>query len=455
MAQEESNPAYSMVASNLIAVKTQPPLPAPGDVSNCPSPPNIPALNSGPDPDGAAANIFVEADPYDEDCTLYGLSGTTSKLKARDINEITLQDLTIWELEDMLNATNQGYTHLGSATHVSGENLTFEALTLPDEEQANVTGTLVLRSLVKRTRDSGAPLKFCAPGQASIQMLPQTYSGYRTIAKIASKGWITIAKPAICGAIGVASFLTQPANTNFVTEHVFEKQSLRNYIQYMTMGQLPGGGTLTAGKAIVTGVFDATGAYFDSWPATLQQSFGSTPLDTSFGTLGHAESPVNYDNLQVCDADLNAIKARITAGISFLSTGEWAQYGDQQQVDYLSDVIDVFSYMQFGQTVGSYNLAYKALISFWQVFAKHPNAQNGYDYVGAFKQIVNADLNNQVSVAKALFSVYLKDATSTWNDPATTANYATSVVTANQAALKDFATNIAKYVAYNTAGMTA
>ena len=432
----------------------QPPLPAPGDVSNCPSPPNIPALNSGPDPDGAAAHIFLEADPFDQDCTLWEQGSVSSKLKARSV-EVTLQSLAAWELEAMLNDTGgQNGIHPGIVSSLENDSSVEFSLILEDKH-FNITNMLVARDLVKRTPDLGAGLKFCAPGVPPTVIYPQTYSGFRTIAKLANKGWIAVAKPAICGVIGVASFATQPSNTNFVTEHVYEKQSLRNVLQYMTNGALPGGGTLTAGKAVVAGVFDATGAYFSSWPANLQQSFGGTPMDTSFGILGHAEAPANYDNLQVCDADLNAIKARITAGFAFLSTGEWGTYGDQQKVNYLSDLIDTFSYMKFGQTITSYNLSYRALILFWQTFSKHPNAQAGYDYVGAYKQIVSADLDIQVTTAKALFNVFLKDATKIWNDPATTANYASAVVKANQATLADFATNVAKYIALDKLGMLA
>ena len=432
-----------------------PNLPAPGDVSTCPSPPNIPALNSGPDPDGAAADIFAEADPFDLDCVLYALSDTSSKLRSRDLAEITLQDLAVWELEDVLNRTSNAHSIVPYAIPPPDDAFPYEPLILGEKEGMDSSVILGARGLVRRTSDKGAGLKFCAPGQPNTVILPQTYSGFRTIAKLSGKGWITIAKPAICGAIGVASFATQPAFTKFVTEHVFEKQTLRNILQYMMNGELPGGGQLTAGKALVQGIFDATGIYFSPWPTNLQQSFGSSPVETSFGALGHAQSPANYDNLQVCDADLNAIKARISACFAFLSTGEWSLFGDEQKVSYLSDVIDTFSYMKYGPTVTSYNDAYKALIIFWQAFSQHPSAQPGHDYVGAFKQIVGADLDTQVATAQKLFKIFLQDATTIWNNPATTANYASSVVKANQDALKDFAAQLTTYLSYDKTNMMA
>lgn len=351
-----------------------PNLPAPGDVSTCPSPPNIPELSSDPDPDGAAANVFAEANPFDLDCVLHAISGTTSKLRSRDLEEITLQDLAVWELEAVLNSTIDGFSSVPYSAPLTDIASPFEPLIPGGNEDSNFSVMLESRSVFRRTPDTGAALRFCAPNLPSRVIYPQTYSGFRTVAKLAGKGWIAIAKPAICGAIGMASFVTKPANINFVTEHVVEKQTLRNIIEYMMAGQLPGGSQLTAGQALVSGIFDPTGIYFSNWPANLQQSFGLTPLDTSFGALGHAQSPANYDNLQVCDADLNAIKARIAAGIAFISTGEWNNFGNEQKVSYLSDVIDTFSYMQFGQVVKSYNAAYKALILFWQAFAKHPSA---------------------------------------------------------------------------------
>jgi hypothetical protein len=409
-----------------------PQLPAPGDVSMCPSPANIAGKNSNPDPDGAAPHIFEESIEFNQDCTLPSLSSSSKKLKARDASTITFQELMDWEVEDLQN----------SSSIVSGF----------DWEEDGVH-SLFVRDLTKRTLDTSAALKFCAKGVPATQHYPQTYSGYRTIAKLANRGWITIAKPGICGAIGVFAFTTQPANTDFVTEHVFEKQSLRDYIQYMTQGLLPGGQTLKAGAAVVSGIFDQTGSFFASWPSGTVPSFGANPWDSAFGCLGHSEAPANNDNLQVCDADLNAIKARIARGIQFADLSSWQKYGNQEKVDYLADVIDTFSYMKFGQTVKSYNAAYKALLLFWKLWAASSGAQLGYDYVGAFQDIVSADLDNQVNTAKQLFLVYLKDATDIWSDPATISSYASTIVTKNQDALKDFAANVGSYIAYDKLGM--
>lgn len=222
-------------------------------MSLCPSPPGIPGRSGSPGPDGDSIGVYLESEEFDDDCTLYGL--TTISSSKRDLDSVTMDDIKRWEQK---LATQR---LLATSGVIHNPSYVWEAdFDLVDEAFANHTlASREAHFLSKRTLDTSAALAFCAPGQPTTYMYPQTYSGYKTIARLANKGWITIAKPAICGAVGVASYLAQPANTDFVTEHVFEKQSLRNYIEYMTKGALPGGGVLTAGKATVAGIFDATG----------------------------------------------------------------------------------------------------------------------------------------------------------------------------------------------------
>lgn len=184
----------------------------------CPAPATPIGGNSGSDPDGRSPNIFAESNTFDSDCTLYATSGN----QARDLD---------WVLQSRWD----------------------------DSFDANETDSIEGRALWKRgSRDGNAVMKLCYGGQ-SVPLTPQTYSGYRTVAALANKGWIHIAKPLVCGAIGLAISSSEPPGEDFVTEHVFEKQQLRNAIQYMAQGKLPGGGTLAAGAAQFQGIFDAGG----------------------------------------------------------------------------------------------------------------------------------------------------------------------------------------------------
>ena len=125
---------------------------------------------------------------------------------------------------------------------------------------ANDILSLDVRDLEKRARASSkATLAFCLPGQPKSVIVPQTYSGYKTVAGLANKGWIHVAKPLACGVLGLIIDAVQPANVEFVTEHVFEKKTLRNALMFMAEGKVPGGGTLSQGAAIVQGIFTPGG----------------------------------------------------------------------------------------------------------------------------------------------------------------------------------------------------
>lgn len=185
----------------------------------CPPPATTLGGNSGSDPDGKAPAIFAASNTFDGDCKLYSNPGN----QARDLDWVLRSR---WEIS-------------------------FDA---------NKTDSLEGRSLWKRgARDRSGVMKLCFAGQPSSSLTPQTYSGYRTIAALADKGWIHIAKPLVCGAVGLTISNTQPAGEEFVTEHVFEKQQFRNAIEWMASGKLPGGGTLAGGAAKVQGIFDQSG----------------------------------------------------------------------------------------------------------------------------------------------------------------------------------------------------
>ncbi|KAJ5675301.1 glycoside hydrolase family 18 protein [Penicillium maclennaniae] len=185
----------------------------------------------------------------------------------------------------------------------------------------------------------------------------------------------------------------------FVAEHVFEGQSLHDYIEYMNDGKLPGGGVLNAGKAVVTGIFDRTGVpiipvrrgiidrmsyfihsynYFSNWPSALKLSFGDGPLATSFGAREHAKAPANYDKF-----------ASITANKASIDVTRWKTFNALENSAFLSDVIE------------------------------------------AFKAIVSADLNLQVTNALKEFKAFAADAQSTWASSAVKRLYASTIVKEN------------------------
>ena len=184
----------------------------------CPGPSNLKSFNNAQDPDGKAPNVFAEADLFDEDCTL-------PRIKARDL------DWSMWD------------------DHVPA----------PWDDSLDHNATeLIKRELEKRARDQKGLMALCYDTNR-VDLIPQTYSGYRTVAKLAGRGFISVAKPLVCGAIGLTTLATAPPGEDFVTEHVLEKQQWRNALQWMFKGELPGGGALKAGKLAITGLFDQGG----------------------------------------------------------------------------------------------------------------------------------------------------------------------------------------------------
>lgn len=309
----------------------------------------------------------------------------------------------------------------------------------------------------KRTPDKKGLLKYCIQGEPQTSVYPSTYPGFRTLAAMPGKGWIYIGKPLLCGALGVIVGSSPSSSVaEWVAEHVFEKQSLRNFIQLMSRGVKVNGQALAAGVPKVKGVFDeATGILFQPWPANLKPAFGATPMETLFGYLGHTKDgsgpPADVTNLQVVDAFLNALKNLVTQYKDFLGA-EYANKSPKQQVEFLADVIDTFNYVKVQQVVDSYNGAYKNLILTWDLIAKIPGAQ-GYDYSGAFKEIVSSDLDMQISKALDVFKPAAQKALTYWSGTAVKARFSPAEITANVAALTDFVNNAGKYISYDKAGM--
>lgn len=397
-----------------------PQIPTPAEAI-CPQPATIDGLNSLHDPESQSGlQGLIESDYGEDDCSLSFLDPTNSK-----------RDLLWWQDDATANILNN----------------------------STVANSPELHYLDKRTPDKSALLKYCIKNEPPTNIYPSTYSGFRTIAGLPGKGWIYIGKPLVCGAIGVVVNSKPSASVlEWVTEHVFEKQTLRNLIQLMSRGLRPDGKSLAAGIPTVKGVFDeATGILFKAWPANLKPAFGVTPMETLFGYLGHTKDgsgpPADVTNLQVVDAFLNAIKSKVTQYADFLG-GDYATKSPKQQVAFLADVVDAFNYVKVQQVVTSYNGAYHNLISTWDLIAKIPGAQSNYDYTGAFKELVSADLSKQVSSAVGVFKPVAQSALKYWQSSAVKGRFTPAEIKENVDALTDFVNNVAQYISFDVAGMT-
>jgi hypothetical protein len=152
------------------------------------------------------------------------------------------------------------------------------------------------------------------------------------------------------------------------------------------------------------------------------QTWSGNIADAFTGLLGRTTDAglnnANYDNLQVCDADFNRYKEFIVAGVDFIGLTNWNGYSNHRdRLGILSDVIDTFAYRSDAGVVASYQKTYSAIGTLWGDFGRYAVTKGvTYDYASAWKQIVPAALNSQVTATQALFRTYLAGELTFWTN---------------------------------------
>jgi chitinase len=407
------------------------------EISLCPGPAHLPGLSTTPESGSNTKNIFEEGDAFDGICP----SLPSGKRRRRAHYQLMQQGGS-----GDLNAPQTVQPH---AAHL---------------------GFLSERALFGRESDiekrgvRGAVMVLCNPqGNGRASLYTQNHPGASSILKLTGKAW-TVSRRGVCAAIGITGLLTLDPNTNWVTEHVFEKQELRDNIEYMIKGILPDGTKLKAGAVAFQGVFDNNGLFQNSWASppslTVALTWVGNIQDTFMGVLGRtADQGLNNQytaNLQVCDADFNRYKEYIVAGLDWMSNSEWKQYSNLDRIGILSDVIDSFAYRAEADVVKAYSSSYTALVTLWGDFAKHA-AANGvnYDFVSAWKEVVKANLEYQVKTATSLFEKYLDGEITYWASSAAVKSHAPAVVTQMTTKLGGFKSNLSNLLTLPISKMTA
>jgi hypothetical protein len=105
-----------------------------------------------------------------------------------------------------------------------------------------------------------AALKLCGPvSSQQASLYAQRSPTYTSVLRQPGRFAWTVGKPLVCGALGVVGLTALDPTQDYVTEHVLEKQEFGDAVEWMMAGKFPTGGTLTAGKAAFTGIFDDSG----------------------------------------------------------------------------------------------------------------------------------------------------------------------------------------------------
>ncbi|KAG7049801.1 glycoside hydrolase family 18 protein [Colletotrichum scovillei] len=405
------------------------------EISLCPSPANLPDLSTVPEGGSSPKNVFKEGDIFDNNCILPPTTKRRHMIRAARPHQ-------------------KGF----DSNDTSSEVTEHPALAGMD------TSDLFGRSLEKRgARD--VAMKLCAPGKQSSSIYTQNYPGATSIIRTTGKAF-TVAKQGVCAAVGITALTNLDANTNWVTEHVFEKQEFRDAVEWMMDGNTPKGVALTAGKAPFTGVFDLNGLFQDIWPSktytTLKvvQDWAGNINDAFTGLLGRTSDAglnnANIVNLQVCDADFNRYKEFIVAGSDFMSQATWKNYSPTGRIAILSDVIDTFAYRSESSVITSYQKTYASLATLWGDFGRYALSKGvSYDFASAWKQIVPANLESQVSSARTLFESYVKSELAFWKSTAAATTYSPVVVKEMTDKLTDWQGKVTTLIALPISKMTA
>lgn len=224
---------YSYFCCDNPNTPTAPSLPS---ISLCPAPANLPGLNTELEPGSNDDNVFVEVNVFDDNCALPAY-----------VTEPTRRSLV-----RAARPYQRGFD-------------TYNGTTIGDRRDGAFGEMEVFHHLVLGLEKRGArdvALKLCGPNGQQSRLWGQNYPGHQSVLRQPGKFAWTVAQKGVCAAVGITGLLTLDSSTNYVTEHVLEKQELRDAIEWMTQGTTPSGGALSAGKAAFTGVFDDTGVSF-------------------------------------------------------------------------------------------------------------------------------------------------------------------------------------------------
>lgn len=166
--------------------------------------------------------------------------------------------------------------------------------------------------LEKRGRARKSKLCKNKPGKSRNKITSQlTSTPYKAVKDLlVAKKKVFTSKKSACGSAALSSGNALLAAYKFVSEHVWEQQGVKTFLQSMIDGVGPGGTTFKAGVLSWTPFSSTSAAFFQTWTSAgvSWSGAGSTPMETFFSILG---TNTNADNLLILDSQTNGMKAII------------------------------------------------------------------------------------------------------------------------------------------------
>ncbi|KAL4904228.1 hypothetical protein BDW74DRAFT_185842 [Aspergillus multicolor] len=404
----------------------QPASPELPDINLCYGPSHLDSLTSELEEESNLPNVYNEEDEFDYSC---GTDDLTALLRGK-------RDISV---------SNSSQSQL-----VGG----LEASFLLGE-----------RDLFPRGARERVAMALCGPNGQRSSIWVQQYPGASSILLTTGRAW-TVAKQGLCAAAGITSLSTLASGTDWVTEHVLEKQEFRNALEYMAAGETPNHVALTEGAVPFTQVFGPHGIFQHNWPTTTYTSLSFTHNwagninDYFTGLLGRtSDSGLSnrfIENLQVCDRDFNVYKEYMVKGWDFISRNMWDNYNPQERVGILLDVVDMHNYRREDRVVDAFHSTFDNIAKLFGDLTTYAATQGvNYDFEKSWREIMPAYLNWQVAKVRQTFETYVDEGILFWAGSVAQNTYAPTVITQMGNLLKDLKTDINTNLALKVAQMTA
>ncbi|RDW84001.1 glycoside hydrolase family 18 protein [Aspergillus mulundensis] len=404
----------------------QPASPELPDINLCYGPNHLDSLESELEEESNLPNVYDEEDEFDYSC---GTDDLTALLRER-------RDIPV---------SNSSQSQL-----VAGLETSF---------------LLAERDLFPRGARERVAMALCGPNGQRSSIWVQQYPGASSILLTTGRAW-TVAKQGLCAAAGITGLSTLASGTDWVTEHVLEKQEFRNALEYMASGETPSHTPLTEGAVPFAQVFGPNGIFQHNWPTTTYTSLSFTHNwagninDYFTGLLGRtSDSGLSnrfIDNLQVCDRDFNVYKEYMVKGWDFISRNMWDNYNPQERIGILLDVVDMHNYRREDDVVKAFHSTFDNIAKLFGDLTTYAATQGvNYDFEKSWREIMPAYLNWQVDKVRQTFETYVDEEILFWAGSVAQNTYAPTVITSMDTLLRSLKTDINTNLALKVAQMTA
>ncbi|RYP37882.1 hypothetical protein DL767_002754 [Monosporascus sp. MG133] len=421
------------------------------DINLCYGPDHLDSLDSGLEPESNLPNVYDEEDSFDYSC---GTTATTALLRDRDAVDTAFNssqsDLAAG-LSPMRDTMDDNVLLARKAT---GGELGF----------METSELLEGRDIFRRGARERVAMALCGPQGQRSSIWVQQYPGASSILLTTGRAW-TVAKQGLCAAAGITGLSTLAKNTDWVTEHVLEKQEFRNALEHMAAGQTPTGTALRAGAVPFAQVFGPNGIFQQNWPTVTYPSLAFTHSwsgninDFFTGLLGRtADAGLSnrfIENLQVCDRDFNVYKEFMVAGRDFISRNMWNNYNAQDRVGILLDVADMHGYRSKSEVVQAFSKTFQHIATMFGDLTRYAATQGvNYDFRDAWEQIMPDYLNWQVQTVRDTFEMYVDEEITYWVSSLAQNTYTPLVVKEMGDLLLDLKNNMNTYLSLPVTQMT-